>query len=153
MIEATGQDREAYLDLKQRYRFLYGVGLQERLSDQGEDIVHWWEIGVRAQGPVPVNPAKPALVVESPPEPMPPPRWADLPDRVREIIRLVAQERGVSPADIVGYRKTGRIADARQECYRRLRAMSWPGGHPSLMQIGVWLHRDHTTVMHGVNKR
>jgi hypothetical protein len=151
MIFAADQEREAYLDLKQRYRFLYGMGLQERLRDQGEDIVHWWEMGRKACGPIPVNPAKPALV-----EPAPergPPRWADLPERVREIIRAVAQERGVTAADIVGYRKTGRIADARQECYRRLRAMSWPGGQPSLMQIGVWLHRDHTTVMHGVNKR
>jgi hypothetical protein len=140
MIAATDEERAAYLDLTQRYRFLYRMGLQARLATQGGDIVDWWGMGVPGARP--------------PPAAEPEARWGDLPDRVRETIRAVAQERGVSPADIVGDRRTGRIADARLECYRRLRAMSWRGDrHPSLLQIGLWLQRDHTTVHHGVNKR
>lgn len=151
MTEPTAREaREAYIDLKERYRFLYGTGLQARLREQGEDITRWWEMGLRARGPAPIHPARPQLV-QPPPEPEPP-RLEDLPERVRDVIRVVAQERGVSPADIIGYRKTGRIADARQEAYRRLRVMPWAGKVPSLLQIGIWLHRDHSTVSHGVRR-
>lgn len=143
---AIDEMREAYIDLKQRYAFLYEMALQARLATQGPDIIAWWELG-KAGRP------RPSVTIVAPPPPREPARIGDLPERVREIVRVVAQERGVSVADIMGFRQTGRIADARQECYRRLRAMPWGGGQPSLLQIGVWLHRDHTTVLHGVKKR
>jgi hypothetical protein len=144
MIErgASDEAREVYLDLKQRYRFLYGMGLQARLATQGQDIVDWWGIGRPGERRPPV----------ATPEPRAPARWGDLPDRVRETIRAVAAERGVPVEKIMGYQHLASYAQARQECYRRLRAMPWRGGHPSLLQIGLWLHRDHTTVHHGLKR-
>lgn len=142
---ATPEEAVAFLDLKQRYAFLYEMGLQARLATQGADIVAWWEMGKAGSS------RPPAAIVEPPP-PREPARFADLPPQVRAVIRAVAEERGVPIDKIMGFQNLAKYAQARQECYRRLRKMPWRAGVPSLLQIGIWLHRDHTTVHHGLQR-
>jgi chromosomal replication initiation ATPase DnaA len=66
---------------------------------------------------------------------------------LRDIIRDVSEETGVSVAEIIGRARTGRIVKARQAvmyCARR-------EGRFSTTQIGRALHRDHTTVIYGAD--
>lgn len=54
----------------------------------------------------------------------------------------------VSPEDILGPRRTVRVADARHEAMWVLRE------HLALtfQRVGYYLNRDHSTVVHGVNQ-
>ena len=53
---------------------------------------------------------------------------------------------GVSAAEIFAkHRGDARVTRARADVMRRLRADGF-----SLPQIGRWLHRDHTTVLHHI---
>jgi hypothetical protein len=181
MIMPTPEERADWVDLKQRYRWLYDCTLEEALITQRQDIGAWWYLGgdLKMPGRKPAGPTKrevtspagpshasvsppvssrrsnppaaPVSLAEAREAAQPPPRG--LPPQVKTIILGVAAETGVDVAQIMSVRRTGPISDARQECYRRLRAMPWRGGHPSLLQVGLWLQRDHTTVLHGINKR
>lgn len=67
---------------------------------------------------------------------------------VRQIIREVAREHRVTPADIMGPRRLRHIAEARFEVYHRLR-------HElglTLPRIGQIMGRDHTSVLNGLRK-
>ena len=66
-----------------------------------------------------------------------------------DIIRRVAQYRGVSLADLKGPRRWAHWAQARKECYWLLRKHT----NLSLPAIGhVMGNRDHTTVLHGIRR-
>lgn len=76
-----------------------------------------------------------------------------LPARVLNIIRNVAGEHGVEPRDILGRRRLGKIARARQEAMHHCRRMEWAEGKPpSFPQIGVWFGRDHSTVIYACER-
>lgn len=164
------QLRALWEDLSQRYRFLYGLTLQERLAEMRPDVADWWWVGglkvPRLAGPtraVPhAGPSHASVAVTGPrrsspapaprslaePEPVGERPLAGLPDVVKRTILAVAAETGVSPAEILGRKTTRRCSDARRECVKRLRRLRYgaPGGRPSQAQIGAWLRRDHTTI-------
>lgn len=65
----------------------------------------------------------------------------------RQIMRRVAQLRGITVDDIIGESRKRPIAHARQETMWELRQRT----RLSLPHIGLMLGgRDHTTVLHGV---
>ena len=72
-----------------------------------------------------------------------------LPPRVRSIVLDVATERGLAVDDIMSRSRKRRIAYARFDVWKRLRAMDNP---PSFLKIAMMFDRDHTTIIHGVNK-
>ena len=85
--------------------------------------------------------------------PPPVPRPAPPPERVVAILREVARAHGVSVSDLIGESRRRRISHARQEAMWRLRRLDWRGGvrgRPSIVQIGEWMNRDHSTVSYGV---
>lgn len=69
---------------------------------------------------------------------------SELPQYVRQIVASVADHHGVTVAQIMGPRQHRLIARARQHAYAALRdrGASYP-------QIGMWLARDHSTVLYG----
>lgn len=67
-------------------------------------------------------------------------------EAVTEVLAIVAREYGLGAEELRGPRRTRSVAEARLMAYALLRdtaGMSYP-------EIGAALHRDHTTVMHGV---
>lgn len=72
----------------------------------------------------------------------------DLPHSWRFIATTTAAKHRLTLADLLGPVKIRRISNARQEAFYRI-------GHEtnlSLPQIGERMHRDHTTVLHGIRK-
>ena len=68
-------------------------------------------------------------------------------DPLRRIQIEAARRCGVSVADILGKRRSRRIALARKACYLAARRLSC---QPSYPELGEAFDRDHTTVMSGV---
>lgn len=65
---------------------------------------------------------------------------------VRRYADEVAFWHGVAPRDVLAVRRgTPAVCVARADVMRRLRCAGY-----SLPQIGRWMHRDHTTVLHHV---
>jgi chromosomal replication initiator protein len=77
-----------------------------------------------------------------------------LPPRIAGIVREVAAEHHVRPRDVLGPRRFRKLVRARWDAMARIRALTRPDGKPpSYPQIGEWLGgRDHTTVMHGLER-
>jgi len=73
---------------------------------------------------------------------------------LRYLLEEVAEEYDLKPSLILGLLKTAHIAQARQDFMWRARQMKWSDGSPrySYPQIGDFLGRDHTTVIHGVRR-
>lgn len=69
----------------------------------------------------------------------------NIPSRIAHIILAVADETGVAAADILSAKRPRKIAHARAEAMRRVRALDCPA--PSLPQIGRWFGRDHSSVI------
>ncbi len=67
---------------------------------------------------------------------------------IRDIIMEVAEKHGVTRQDIISPRRGAKLCLARFEGYARARAET---GH-SLPVIGREFNRDHTTVMHGIER-
>ena len=65
---------------------------------------------------------------------------------LRQIVLDVARAKGVHRNHIMGRRRLKHYAIARQEVMRR----AYETGLFSYEEIGVFLGRDHTTVMHGI---
>lgn len=63
------------------------------------------------------------------------------------IIAAVSGSHGVSPADIMGRKRTKRIAQARQSVMLWLRSDG-----RTLQEIADILQRDHSTVLHGIRR-
>lgn len=63
-----------------------------------------------------------------------------------EIAAQVAAERRISISELKGVRRDAGLAHARQEAMWRM----YQQGRWSLPQIGRFLNRDHTTVIHGI---
>lgn len=86
------------------------------------------------------------------PEPEPEPEdFFDVPDNATPRAKLLARVReiaadyGVELMDVLGRDRTRRISQARQHAMRELRDMGL-----TMPQIGTILHRDHTTILHGI---
>ena len=67
---------------------------------------------------------------------------------VSEILRCVCQSYFVSPSELTGPRKHKNIGEARLVAYWLLRTV----GDLSYPEIGLALHRDHTSAMSGVRR-
>ena len=65
----------------------------------------------------------------------------------QEIVADVARKMNVSVEDIMSARRNKRIVIARWESWRRMAASGW-----SSTRIGQLWGRDHSTVVHGVQK-
>lgn len=79
------------------------------------------------------------------PEPLPPPK-----PTARAYVKIlhdVATRHAMTPDDIIGKCRSPRYVAARQEAFYLLRATGY-----SMLQIGRFCNRDHTTVLHGANK-
>ena len=63
-----------------------------------------------------------------------------------DIIAKVAAQHGLRPRDITGPRTNRRIAWARQQAMHEIAEAT----HWSNADIGEVLHRDHSTVRHGI---
>ena len=89
-----------------------------------------------------------------PPEPEPDPK----PKRKREttrqkIIQTVCDKYDVTPDELRSDARNKNITDARHECFYRFRHEIKQMGRPlSLPEIGKAFCKDHTTVMHGINR-
>lgn len=77
-------------------------------------------------------------------------RLRNLPVRVREVIERVAVEVSFTPAALLSLDRPASLTQARFALYAALREMPWGAGPPSTGQIGTWLGRHHTTIMHGL---
>lgn len=63
-----------------------------------------------------------------------------------EILDCVAQRHNLKPSDVTGYSRERRYIPARRElCYELMVVKNW-----SLSQIGRYLDRDHTSVLHAI---
>ncbi|MGE5500595.1 MAG: helix-turn-helix domain-containing protein [Ignavibacteriales bacterium] len=71
---------------------------------------------------------------------------------LRDIIREVAEDHGLTPEDITGRSRCRKIAHARQDAMWRARQVKWASGAPrySAPMIGRALNRDHSTVLAGI---
>jgi chromosomal replication initiation ATPase DnaA len=101
-----------------------------------------------------------ALVVHKP-EPLPPepehepePQPKRKKETTREkIIRAVCDKYDVTMDEMRSAARNKNITDARHECFYRFRHEIKQKGRPlSLPEIGKAFCKDHTTVMHGINR-
>jgi len=69
-----------------------------------------------------------------------------------QTLAAVAASHGVSPADVLGPVRVRYLVHARQELAWRMRNARDAHGRPrfSMPQIGAWMNRDHTTILHAV---
>jgi hypothetical protein len=67
--------------------------------------------------------------------------------RAKRVLREIAEEHGITCAEIVGDRRIRAVVDARQAAMRALvdQLPDW-----SIARIGRFLRRDHTTVLHAL---
>lgn len=65
--------------------------------------------------------------------------------KVKPIVDAVADATGIQPRDIYGNVRTGPVSEARQLVYYLAHNMGI-----SLSAIGRAMHRDHSTVAHGI---
>jgi chromosomal replication initiation ATPase DnaA len=66
--------------------------------------------------------------------------------RAMKVLRSVSAEHGVSVDELRGPRRNNRLIEARRAVIQALRDCGL-----SLPQIGRFVHRDHTTVLHHLN--
>ena len=73
-------------------------------------------------------------------------------DLVRHVLRNVGATRGIDPRDILGDSRLRLIVYARQEVAWRLYQFRDHRGYRrfSMPQIGRYLRRDHTTILHAI---
>jgi chromosomal replication initiation ATPase DnaA len=72
---------------------------------------------------------------------------------VRRIITDVGAKHGFSVEQMVGPSTRHALARARWEAFDRLRReIRIQGNPPSLPLVGGWFGRDHTTVIHGLQR-
>jgi hypothetical protein len=91
-----------------------------------------------------------------PPEPEPEPPVAELPpasfqytmSAARRIAQGALVPHGMTWTDAMGPRRTLPYTHARADVYKALRKHGW-----SLMKIGIFCGRDHTTVMNALHPR
>ena len=74
------------------------------------------------------------------------------PQRIREILAEVAYKHGLTVGEVVGPRRLRKHALARFEAAWRMRQPTDYGHVASFPQIGRWLDRDHTSIMHMVRR-
>jgi hypothetical protein len=95
-------------------------------------------------------------IVQFPPEPEPEPE--PQPKRKKEttrekIIRAVCDKYDVTLDELRGNGRNKNITSARHECFYRFRNEIKQMGRPlSLPEIGKAFCKDHTTIMHGINR-
>ena len=65
--------------------------------------------------------------------------------RARDVLREVSRATGIKITDLTGYSRRRSIVWPRQVAYLALHRAGY-----SLSDIGRIMHRDHTTVMHGI---
>lgn len=66
----------------------------------------------------------------------------------QRLLTEVAREHQLTPGEIRGKsRSKGRVLARQEFCYRARAELKW-----SLNKIGMFLGRDHTTVLHGIRK-
>lgn len=66
----------------------------------------------------------------------------------KRLRKAIADKHGISVNDIMSIRRTGNLVAARYELYWNLKKETkW-----SLPQIGRFLERDHTTILHGIRR-
>lgn len=93
----------------------------------------------------PVPEPAPEPVIPATPTPLPPPK-----PNARAYVKIlhdVATRHDMTPDDVIGKCRSPRYVKARQEAFYLLRAAGY-----SMLQIGRFCNRDHTTVLHGANK-
>lgn len=102
---------------------------------------HAVEVQLRGVTYVKPKPADPVEFFETIPKP------------VRKIISRTAELCGIPETEIVGPNRNKLVTIARQHVMYELRRIKGSGGGPlySFLEIGRFLNRDHTTVMHGVD--
>lgn len=66
----------------------------------------------------------------------------------REIVDRVACQHDIAAADLLGLSQKLKFAHPRQQAYAEIRAI-WGLSFPA---IGRLLHRDHTSVRHGIRR-
>lgn len=73
--------------------------------------------------------------------------------RVHALVEAVADEHGVRVSDLRGRSRGPHLNVARQHAFASVRQVRGPTGRPpSYLQIGRWFGRDHSTVLHGVQR-
>ncbi|MCA6264704.1 helix-turn-helix domain-containing protein, partial [Phenylobacterium sp.] len=72
----------------------------------------------------------------------------------RKTLAAVCAAHGVSPADVMGEARLAYLVRARHEVAWRMRNVRKPTGKPrfSFPQIGEFMNRDHTTIIHAVRE-
>jgi hypothetical protein len=93
-------------------------------------------------------------IVQLPPEPEPEPQPKRKKETTREkIIRAVCDKYDVTLDELRGNGRNKNITFARHECFYRFRHEIKQMGRPlSLPEIGKAFCKDHTTIMHGINR-
>jgi hypothetical protein len=93
-------------------------------------------------------------IVQLPPEPEPEPQPKRKKETTREkIIRAVCDKYDVTLDELRSAARNKNITFARHECFYRFRHEIKQKGRPlSLPEIGKAFNKDHTTIMHGINR-
>lgn len=68
---------------------------------------------------------------------------------IRRIITIVAEEYGLTYGDIIGHRRTRRYVQARFEAIAEVKRQK---PHLTLPQLGKAFNRDHTSILHALQK-
>lgn len=66
---------------------------------------------------------------------------------MRTLTKFIARKHGVPVSDLVGPRRFSQYNEPRREIWARLKAKNY-----TLQQIGDYFNRDHTTILHGIQK-
>lgn len=80
--------------------------------------------------------------------------FPNLPERVRDTLRAVFADHGVTLSEFYGDGQTRHLSNARADACARLRRMLLLNGvgAPSLGQIGSWVGLDHSSVLSALRR-
>lgn len=114
---------------------------------QARPIIQTEPAPIAAPEPVTKHAPRPAVVRRPPPLTPVIPSPSPTARRYVHVLHEVATRHGVEVQDIVGRSRAKRLVAARQEAFYLMKEHGY-----SMSQIGRFCNRDHTTVMHGIEK-
>lgn len=80
-------------------------------------------------------------------------KMSHTPPRVRLILAATAREHGVTVDDLLGHSICRSLTHARRVAATRILAqINIKGAPASLPQIGLWMNRDHTSILYGLRR-
>jgi len=122
------------------------------MSYYDELTTHYKQVRARLNAGPPPPWRQPVLPPPPPPEPqapeLPPASFQYTMSAARRIAQAALAPHGMTWTDAMGPSRTLPYTNARADVYKALRKHGW-----SLMKIGIFCGRDHTTIMNALHPR